>query len=176
MFSGAYAHWHQQRHRDLRTHNHLNADYQIFQTQRDEPLMQRVRTELSRSGVLVEGSMGECSPGQQELNLRYTEALAMADAHALAKWHPDMAGSSSHIHLSLWDTKSGQPSFLYPQAEHGMSALMRRFVAGLIAHGAATTRVQSKQWRYSHRAAHRRRRPQSLCGLGGHDQRWFGGC
>lgn len=84
VFSGGYAHWHQQRHRDLRTHNHLNADYQIFQTQLDEPLMQRVRSELSRSGVLIEGSMGECSPGQQELNLRYTEALAFADAHALA--------------------------------------------------------------------------------------------
>jgi glutamine synthetase len=158
VFSGGYAHWHQQRHRDLRTHNHLNADYQIFQTQLDEPLMQRVRTELSRSGVLIEGSMGECSPGQQELNLRYTEALALADAHALAKmaikdlaqsmdlsasflakWHPEMAGSSSHIHLSLWDEKAGQPRFLDHQAEHGMSELMRAFVAGLIAHGEATT-------------------------------------
>jgi glutamine synthetase len=120
--------------------------------------MQRVRTELSRSGVLIEGSMGECSPGQQELNLRYTEALALADAHALAKmaikdlaqsmdlsasflakWHPEMAGSSSHIHLSLWDEKAGQPRFLDHQAEHGMSELMRAFVAGLIAHGEATT-------------------------------------
>jgi glutamine synthetase len=158
VFSGGYAHWHQQRHRDLRTHNHLNADYQIFQTQLDEPLMQRVRTELSRSGVLIEGSMGECSPGQQELNLRYTEALALADAHALAKmaikdmaqsmdlsasflakWHPEMAGSSSHIHLSLWDATASEPRFLDRSAEHGMSALMRAFVAGLIAHGPDTT-------------------------------------
>lgn len=158
VFSGSYAHWHQQRHRDLRTHNHLNADYQIFQTQLDEPLMQRVRTELSRSGVLIEGSMGECSPGQQELNLRYTEALALADAHALAKmaikdmaqsmdlsasflakWHPEMAGSSSHIHLSLWDATASEPRFLDRSAEHGMSALMRAFVAGLIAHGPDTT-------------------------------------
>ena len=158
VFSGSYAHWHQQRHRDLRTHNHLNADYQIFQTQLDEPLMQRVRTELSRSGVLIEGSMGECSPGQQELNLRYTEALALADAHALAKmaikdmaksmdlsasflakWHPEMAGSSSHIHLSLWDATASEPRFLDRSVEHGMSALMRAFVAGLIAHGPDTT-------------------------------------
>ena len=158
VFSGGYAHWHQQRHRDLRTHNHLNADYQIFQTQLDEPLMQRVRTEISRSVVLIEGSMGECSPGQQELNLRYTEALALADAHALAKmaikdmaqsmdlsasflakWHPEMAGSSSHIHLSLWDATASEPSFLDRAAAHGMSALMRAFVAGLIAHGPDTT-------------------------------------
>jgi glutamine synthetase len=158
VFAGDYAHWHAGNHRDLRTHSHLNGDYQIFQTQKDEPLMQQVRTQLARSGVEIEGSMGECSPGQQELNLRYTDALTLADAHVLskmalkdmaqsmnqsvsflAKWHPELAGSSAHIHLSLWDESGVTPQFLDSKATHGMSSLMRHFVAGLVAHGAETT-------------------------------------
>jgi glutamine synthetase len=158
IFAGDYAHWHAAKHRDLHTNSHLNADYQIFQTQKDEPLMQQVRNQLCQSGVNIEGSMGECSPGQQELNLHYTDALALADAHVLskmalkdmaqkmnlsvsflAKWHPEMAGSSAHIHLSLWDEAGQTPRFLDKQAEHGMSELMRQFVAGLVKHGAETT-------------------------------------
>jgi glutamine synthetase len=47
----------------------------------------------------------------------------------MAKWRYDLAGSSCHIHLSLWDEK-GVPLFRDAKAEHGMSALMRTFVAG----------------------------------------------
>ena len=45
----------------------------------------------------------------------------------MAKWRYDLAGSSSHIHASLWDTAGKKPLFLDPKAEHGMSALMRQF-------------------------------------------------
>ena len=48
----------------------------------------------------------------------------------MSKWRYDLAGSSAHIHLSLWDEAGKKPMFHEPKAEHGMSDLMRSFVAG----------------------------------------------
>jgi glutamine synthetase len=48
----------------------------------------------------------------------------------MAKWRYDLAGSSAHIHMSLWDEAGKKPLFHAPKAEHGMSELMRAFVAG----------------------------------------------
>jgi glutamine synthetase len=48
----------------------------------------------------------------------------------MSKWRYDLAGSSSHIHMSLWDGDGKQPLFVDPKAEFGMSATMRSFVAG----------------------------------------------
>jgi glutamine synthetase len=72
--------------------------------------------------------------GQHELNLRYAEALPMADRHVIfkqclkevagqqglsvtfmAKFAADRAGSSCHLHLSLWrdgwNTFAGETAF-----------------------------------------------------------------
>ena len=48
----------------------------------------------------------------------------------MAKWDFGLAGSSSHIHASLWDSAGKKPLFFDPKAEHGMSTLMRQFMAG----------------------------------------------
>jgi glutamine synthetase len=48
----------------------------------------------------------------------------------MAKWRYDCAGSSSHVHASLWDSDGQSPLFYDPDAEFGMSLLMRRYVAG----------------------------------------------
>src|SRR5690348_14360137 len=48
----------------------------------------------------------------------------------MAKWDFGLAGSSSHVHASLWDSAGETPLFLDADAEHGMSALMRQFMAG----------------------------------------------
>jgi glutamine synthetase len=96
-------------------------DYHILQGTREEPLNAAVRRHLQQSGVPVEGSKGEWGLGQHELNLRYAEALEMADRHTLykqclrevadmlgmsvtfmAKYNSRQAGSSCHIHMSLW--------------------------------------------------------------------------
>ena len=80
-----------------------------------------VRRHLARSGVPVENSKGEWGLGQHELNVRYADVLEMADRHVvfkqclkeiadrqgvsvtfMAKPHADRAGSSCHVHLSLW--------------------------------------------------------------------------
>jgi glutamine synthetase len=48
----------------------------------------------------------------------------------MSKWRYDLAGSSSHIHASLWSADGRKPLFVDPKGEFGMSAMMRSFVAG----------------------------------------------
>jgi glutamine synthetase len=134
-----------------------NEDYHIFQTSKEEEVMRAIRTGLNAAGVPVESSKGEASPGQEEINVRYADALTAADAHAIvkngakeiawskgraltfmAKYDGRAAGSSSHIHMSL-RTPDGAPAFVDPAAERGMSATMRHFLAGLLAHASEIT-------------------------------------
>ncbi len=145
-------------YRDLRTASGYNEDYHIFQTTKEEDVMRAIRNGLHGAGIPVENSKGEASAGQEEINVRYAEALTMADRHAiiknackeiawsrgkaitfLAKWNYGAAGSSSHIHQSLWSADGKAPLFLDKDAEHGMSALMRNYVAGLLAHASEIT-------------------------------------
>jgi len=56
----------------------------------------------------------------------------------MAKWNYGLAGNSSHIHQSLWST-DGKPLFYDTEADHGMSALMRHYLAGLLAYSGELT-------------------------------------
>jgi glutamine synthetase len=133
-------------------------DYHIFQTTKEEGVMRAMRNGMQGAGIPVENSKGEWGPGQEELNVRYADALTMADWHVIlkngckeiaylngkavtfmAKWRYDLAGSSSHIHASLWDAAGKKPLFLDPDGEHGMSALMRHYVAGQLAYAPEIT-------------------------------------
>jgi glutamine synthetase len=128
-----------------------NADYSILLSGRDEAVMRPLRNHLVAAGIPVENTKGEAETGPEELNIRYAEALACADNHTFAKyatkeiawqhghaasflpkWHHDKVGSSSHVHMSLWT--DGTPAFFDADGTHGMSDLMRRFCAGMIAH------------------------------------------
>ncbi len=134
-----------------------NEDYHIFQTTKEEEVMRAIRNGLNAADVPVENSKGEADCGQEEINVRYTDALTMADRHAIikngvkeiawskgrsvtfmAKWSYDRAGSSSHIHQSLVGME-GTPVFHDPKAEHGMSDTMRHYLAGLLAHASEIT-------------------------------------
>ncbi len=103
-------------------------DYHALQGSREEAFNGAVRRHLNRSGVPVENSKGEWGLGQHELNVRYADILTMADRHVvykqclkevadqmgisvtfMAKPHADQAGSSCHVHLSLW--ADGQNAF-----------------------------------------------------------------
>ena len=114
--------------------------------------MRAIRNGLYGAGIPVECSKGEAEIGQEEINVRYSDALDTADMHAItkngckeiafpkgrsvtfmAKYDHARAGSSSHVHQSLW-TLDGAPAFLDPRDEHGMSDLMRHYVAGQLAH------------------------------------------
>src|SRR5437588_10726538 len=52
----------------------------------------------------------------------------------MSKWNYGLAGSSSHVHTSLWDAAGKNPLFFDAKAEFTMSPLMRSFVAGQLAY------------------------------------------
>src|SRR5256712_169970 len=60
-------------------------DYHILQTTKEEPLIRAIRNGMEGADVPVETSKGEWGRGQEEINLRYAEALEMADRAALYK-------------------------------------------------------------------------------------------
>ena len=128
-------------------------DYHILQGTRTEPFTAAVRRHLKASGVPVETSKGEWGLGQHEVNVRYAETLTMADRHVIfkqclkevaeqmgqsvtfmAKFAADRAGSSCHIHFSLW---RDQKNAFAGNAELGpvrCSDSFRWFLGGWIAH------------------------------------------
>jgi glutamine synthetase len=149
LFDESYEAIHARNYAQPKTAGHYIEDYNILQTTREEPVMRALRRHLQAAGIEVENSKGEWGPGQEEINVRYCEALEMADRHVLikhaakeiamlqgkavtfmAKWRYDLAGSSSHIHNSLWDAIGHKPLFFAADAEFGMSPLMRAWVAG----------------------------------------------
>jgi glutamine synthetase len=113
-----------------------------------EDVIRPIRLGMAGAGITVEDSKGECNFGQHEVNFRYSEALAMADNHAIYKngakeiaWQHGAAltfmakfnqreGNSCHIHCSLWDDNGS----LFPAADgHGFSPLFEHFLAGQLA-------------------------------------------
>ena len=142
---------------DLEPFGSYIEDYHILQGTREEPLNAAVRRHLSNSGVPVEFSKGEWGPGQHELNTRYSDVLSMADnqlvykqcfkdvADALgisvtfmAKFDASLAGSSCHMHLSLWDAAGAHSAFAgnVPVGPVTGSDTFRWFLGGWISHAA----------------------------------------
>ena len=157
LFDKSYDQLSDEGYANLQTLGRYNTDYSIMGTSKEEPLMRAMRNGLYGAGIPVEASKGEAEAGQEEINVRYSDALDTADMHAItktgckeiahqhgraltfmAKYATDRAGSSSHIHQSLW-TKDGKPAFLDKDAEHGMSTTMRHYMAGLLAHSSEVT-------------------------------------
>jgi len=135
--------------RDLKPISDYNEDYHILQTTKEEHIMRPIRNHLYAAGIPVEGTKGEAEAGQEELNIKYDEALNTADYHSIAKhaikeiaWQQGHAvtfmpkydhtkvGSSSHVHQSLW--KDGKPAFYDESDDLGMSELMKNYMGGLL--------------------------------------------
>ncbi|UWU25823.1 glutamine synthetase family protein (plasmid) [Rhizobium sp. CB3060] len=146
------------RYENLKFSSWYPEDGHIFQTSKDEPYIRAIRNLMERADIPVEGSKAECSPGQQEINLQYAEALETCDrlvlykngckeiAHQMgksvsfmAKLGADLSGNSCHIHLSLRSLKDGTPGFHDATADDGMSTLFKHFLAGAIKHAPAAT-------------------------------------
>lgn len=111
---------------------------------------------LEVQGIEVEQAINEYGPGQQEIAVRYRDALAAADqqvkfrdtvrgvaevrhdliASFAAKPYPDAIGSGAHIHFSLWSL-DGRRNLMY-DADAGpdrlLSTVGRAFVAGVMEH------------------------------------------
>jgi glutamine synthetase len=156
VFKGSYEDAHASGHRDLAPVSAYNEDYHIFQTTKEEKLMRAIRNGLYGAGIAIEGTKGEADAGQEEINFHHGPALDTADDHSIikngakeiawahgqsltfmAKYADGKAGNSAHVHLSLMDAAG--PAFFDPDAPHGMSQLMRHFLAGLIHHAPEIT-------------------------------------
>ncbi len=119
-------------------------------------------TLLESMGVSVEFSHHEGAPGQQEIDLRYADALSTADnimtfrhvikevaleqgfyASFMPKPFTDHPGSGMHTHVSLF--KGEENAFYDASAELNLSEVGRQFVAGILKHASEITAV-TNQW------------------------------
>jgi glutamine synthetase len=135
------------------TSSWYNLDYHVFQTTKDEPLIRAIRNGMVGAGLPVEFSKGEAAPGQHELNLRYSDALSMADNHTIykngakeiahlqgkaltfmAKPTIDEPGSSCHIHSSIWSLDEDRPLCASDDDRSEMSPMFRQWMGGILAH------------------------------------------
>jgi len=117
---------------------------------------------LEDMGIPVEYSQHEDAPSQHEIDLRYTDAMTMADTvmtvrmvvKEIAAKHDVMAsfmpkplqgvqGSGMHTHMSLFD---GDSNAFYDEADHyNLSVVARQFIAGVLAHARELTAI-TNQW------------------------------
>ncbi|WP_151476740.1 glutamine synthetase family protein [Streptomyces albicerus] len=136
-------------YRGLTPANQYNIDYSVLGTGRIEPLLRRIRNEMTGAGLTVESAKGECNPGQHEIVFKYDEALVTCDQHAIYKTgakeiaaqegvsltfmakYNEREGNSCHIHLSLTDADG--TNVMADDGPGGMSPIMRHFLAGQLA-------------------------------------------
>ncbi|HWQ29268.1 MAG TPA: glutamine synthetase, partial [Dehalococcoidia bacterium] len=117
---------------------------------------------LEAMGIGVEYSHHEVAPSQHEIDLRYTDALTMADAamtyrlvvKEVAMAHGVYAtfmpkpiatenGSGMHTHQSLF--KGDRNAFFDPNDEYHLSPIAKSYMAGLLKHARAITLI-TNQW------------------------------
>ncbi|MDD5423784.1 MAG: glutamine synthetase family protein [Candidatus Omnitrophica bacterium] len=117
---------------------------------------------LESMGIGVEYSHHEVSPSQHEIDLRYTDALTMADAAmtyrvtvkevaqkygVYATFMPKpifgMNGSGMHVHQSLF--KGDKNAFFDAKDKYHLSKIAKNYIAGLLKHSREITSVTS-QW------------------------------
>ncbi len=129
---------------------------------RSSELRRRTVLRLEEMGIPVEHAQHEDAPSQHEIDLRYTDALTMADTvmtvrmvvkelalhegvHAsfMPKPLEGVQGSGMHTHLSLW--RGEENAFADPSDTYGLSPTAKRFIAGLLHHAREITAV-TNQW------------------------------
>ena len=153
VYEDSYRQAHDKRYADLKPLGWYIEDYHILQGTREEKLTANARYHLKRSGIPVENSKGEWGLGQHELNIRYADLLTMADRHVImkqclkeiadslgysltfmAKPYAGQAGSSCHIHLSLFDGDKNAFVGDRPLGPLAASDVFRWFLGGWMAH------------------------------------------
>ncbi|MBM3722306.1 MAG: glutamine synthetase [Actinobacteria bacterium] len=127
-------------------------------------------TLLEATGVSVEFSHHEGAPGQQEIDLRYADALSTADnimtfrhiikevaldqgvfASFMPKPFTEFPGSGMHTHFSLF--KGEANAFYEAGREDQLSDVARSFIAGVITHAPELVAV-TNQWVNSYKRLH----------------------
>jgi glutamine synthetase len=125
--------------------------YSVLRASGNSGLVLQMMDQLAAFHCAVEGLHTETGPGVYEAAIAVDQAVAAADKGALfktavkeiaarhgliptfmAKWNSELPGSSGHLHQSLWDTGK-QRNLFHSDGDGGMSALMRHYIAGLVA-------------------------------------------
>ncbi len=125
-------------------------DYHIMQPGQDEAIMRALRNAMDEADVPVESSKGEWGKGQHEVNFTHDEPLRVADRHIvfkqgakeiaqqngkaitfMAKFSASDAGSSCHIHISLW---AKNRNLFWDEKKRAGSKFFRQFLGGLMKH------------------------------------------
>ena len=126
------------------------------------PLRRKTALTLEKMDIGVESSHHEAAPSQHEIDLRYTDALTMADSlmtfrlvvkeiasesgyYATFMPKPTAAhnGSGMHINMSLF--RGGKNAFFDKKDDDYLSDIARRYVAGLLRHARELT-LFTNQW------------------------------
>jgi glutamine synthetase len=142
-------------HHALEPYSAYLEDYHILQTSKEEFIIQAIRSGMEQAAIPVEVSKGEWGPGQEEINLRYADALEMADRHVIykngvkeiayqknvavsfmAKPHAERAGSSFHLHTSFWNL-DGSKNLFTRDGHTAFGELFRHFIGGHLSLGRA---------------------------------------
>ena len=151
LFKDTYEEAAQKRYQELRPSSTYIMDYHMLQTTKDEWLIRQIRNDMVGAGIPIEFSKGEFGRGQHEINITYADALETADRHALykhgvkeiaalrgaaitfmAKWSMAEAGSSCHVHSSVWSEDGSESLMWDDQDPHHMSETFRHSLGGLM--------------------------------------------
>ena len=151
LFKDNYEEAAQKRYQELRPSSTYIMDYHMLQTTKDEWLIRQIRNDMVGAGIPIEFSKGEFGRGQHEINITYADALETADRHALykhgvkeiaalngaaitfmAKWSMAEAGSSCHVHSSVWNEDGSESLMWDDQDPHHMSETFRHSLGGLM--------------------------------------------
>lgn len=136
-------------YRDLKPLTPGMFGYSVLRSSVHAELYRELLDTFEALDVPIEGLHTETGPGVLEAAIRYDDVVSAADkavlfktftkviaqrrnlmATFMAKWSNAYPGQSGHIHLSLRHRDDGRSAFHDPSQPHGMSALMRHFVAG----------------------------------------------
>ena len=136
--------------------------FELTATDKATDLRKQSVLTLEEMGIPVEHAQHEDAPSQHEIDLRYTDALTMADtvmtvrlvvketAHAsgvhasfMPKPLSGVQGSGMHTHLSLFEGDTN--AFYDPEDPYLVSGVAKRFIAGLLRHASEITAV-TNQW------------------------------
>ncbi len=141
--------------------NHLIDKQRYFDNAPGRDLTESYRMELSNAlstmGITVERQHHEVGSAQNEITIKYSNPLTTSDnimrykfaAKATADkkygwiatfmpkpWH-GKAGSGMHIHLGLFNSKTGENSFYDPKGYAYISQKCRYFIGGILEHAKA---------------------------------------
>ncbi len=136
--------------------------FELTMADKASDIRQRTVLTLEEMGIPVEHAQHEDAPSQHEIDLRYTDAMTMADtvmtvrlvvkemakqqgvfASFMPKPLEGVQGSGMHTHMSLF--RGEDNAFLDPERPGELSVVASQFIAGLLRHAPEITAV-TNQW------------------------------